>query len=128
MRGYDFFIWVHGPKVGVESERGVRKSEPAFDIKRVDTLPVRWAFAATYDGADNNRTSLHIALVRALTNTQSSGDRKSAFVDQIDGARRTFGVRLAENIELPRDTLGEELIGRFEDTVRVWIRLDNTGC
>ena len=36
--GYDSFIWVHGPKVGIESERGVRKSEPAFDIKRVDTL------------------------------------------------------------------------------------------
>ena len=61
----------------------------------------------------------HIALVRSPTNAHGSGTGKSAFVDQMDGARRAFSVRLAENIKLPRDTLDEGLIDRFEDTVRV---------
>ena len=46
-----------------------------------------------------------IALVRAPTNVQGSRGGKSAFVNQMDGARRAFRVRLAENIELPRDGL-----------------------
>ena len=61
----------------------------------------------------------HIALVRAPTNAQGSGGGKSVFVDQVDGARRAFSVRLTENIELPRDTLDEGLIDCFEDTIRV---------
>ena len=61
----------------------------------------------------------HIALVRAPTNAQGSGGGKSVLVDQMDGARRTFSVWLAENIELPRDALDEGLIDRFEDTIRV---------
>ena len=38
LRGYDSFIRVHRPKVGIESKRGVQTSEGAFGIKRVDTL------------------------------------------------------------------------------------------
>ena len=45
-----------------------------------------------------------IALVRAPTDVQGSRGGKSAFVGQMDGARRTFRVRLAENIELRRDS------------------------
>ena len=61
----------------------------------------------------------HTALVRTPTNAQCSGDGISAFVDQTDVAKRTLSVRLAENIELPRDTFDEGLTDRFEDTVRV---------
>ena len=63
----------------------------------------------------------HNALVRTPTNARCSGDRKSAFVDQTDVSKRTLSVRLAENIELPRDTFDEGLIHRFEDTVQVLI-------
>ena len=34
--------------------------------------------------------------------------QKSAFVGQMNGARRAFSVRLSESIELPRDTLDED--------------------
>jgi len=40
---------------------------------------------------------------------------------------RTFGVWLTEDVELARDTVGERLINRFEETVRVWVRLSNFG-
>ena len=65
------------------------------------------------------RYTQHIALVRAPTNVQGSEGGKLVLVDQMDGARRTFSVWLAENIELPRDTLDEGLIDCFEDTIRV---------
>ena len=34
--------------------------------------------------------------------------QKSAFVGQMDGARRAFSVRLGENIEFLRDALDED--------------------
>ena len=63
----------------------------------------------------------HTALVGTPTNAQCSGDRITAFVNRTDAARRTLSVRLAENIELLRDTFDEGLIDRFEDTVQVLI-------
>ena len=69
----------------------------------------------------------HIALVRAPTNARGSGGEKSAFVDETDGASRTFSVRLAENIELPRDTLDEGMVDRCEYAVRVLVFTDNMG-
>ena len=61
----------------------------------------------------------HIALVRAPTNAQVLKAESQHSLTGIDSARRTFGVQLAENIKLPRDTLDDGLISRFEDTVLV---------
>ena len=37
-----------------------------------------------------------------ISSWEGSEGIKSVFVDQMNGARRTFGVRLAENVEFPR--------------------------
>jgi hypothetical protein len=66
----------------------------------------------------------HIALVRAPTNAQGSGGKTSIRDSQGVIIRRTFGVRLTEDIELARDAVNEGLIDGFEETVRVWVRLD----
>ena len=52
----------------------------------------------------DERGAQRIALVRAPTNVQGSRGGKSAFVGQMDGAKRALSVRLAENIGLPRDS------------------------
>ena len=60
--------------------------------------------------------------MRVPTDVQGSEGIKPVFVDQMDavmdGARRAFSVRLAENIELPRDALEGGLVDRFEDAIR----------
>jgi len=40
---------------------------------------------------------------------------------------RTFSVRFTEDIKLARDMVDEGLIDRFEETVRVWVRLGDLG-
>lgn len=70
----------------------------------------------------------HIALVRAPTNAQGSEGVVLASVNRKKlRITHTFVVRLTEYVELARDTLDKGLINSFEETVRVWIRLDNLG-
>ena len=69
----------------------------------------------------------HIALVRAPTSAEGSGDKVSVYVGQAERVARTFSVWFTEDIELSRDTVDEGLIDRFEETVRVRIWLDDFG-